>query len=65
MNPDIKIGYQEHSLEAVLKYFAAGFKPMPGVTVVSYETFVDVNRGVVVFKISMRKDDPDTIITLQ
>lgn len=65
MNPEIKIGYQEHNLDDVLKYFVDGFKPVAGVTIVGCEPFVDVKRGMVVFKLFMKKDDPAKIITLQ
>lgn len=62
---DIKVGYQEHTLDEVLKYFADGFKPVPGVTLVNWEAFVDATRNKVIFKLSMCKDTPDKIITLQ
>ena len=65
MADDIKIGYQEHTIDEVLKYFVDGFRPVPGVTVVAWEPFVDTRSGKVIFKLSMRKDDPAKIITLQ
>jgi hypothetical protein len=49
--------YVEKSLDAVLGYFQAGFKPRKGEKIVRYgEPFVDVANGKVLFSIVVEKE---------
>jgi hypothetical protein len=49
--------YVEKSLDAVLGYFQAGFKPRKGEKIVRYhEPIVDISRRVVLFPIVVEKE---------
>ena len=53
-----KIEYVEKSLDAVLGYFQAGFKPRKGEKIIRYgEPVVDISRRVVLFPIITEKEN--------
>ena len=51
----MKIEHIAVSLTTVLHWYSKGFKPKGGV-VKTYETFVDVTKGVVMFKLYVEKE---------
>lgn len=60
----LTVNYQEVPLVKVLKHFGKGFKHEDGSkTVVRFEAFIDVVRGVVVYKLYVEEsDDKKTLI---
>ena len=55
----MKIHYQEADLSTVFQYYVADFKPRDGGKIESYEAFVDVARGRVVFKLYVSGVEPE------
>lgn len=49
----LKTVYQEVSLELILKYFVENYRFDDGLSLFSYSSFVDLNKGVVVFRMNV------------
>lgn len=50
-----EVEWQEVSLASVLRYYADGFKPKDGETLDVMESFCDHSKGVVIFKLLVRR----------
>lgn len=55
----LTVNYQEIPLAKVFESFAKGFVPPEGKKVNRYETFVDTDKGVVLFKLYIEEPDED------
>lgn len=49
--------YQETDLDDVLRYFAKGFTPDQGETIVKVETFIDITKNKVLFKMLVEEKE--------
>ena len=54
--------YQEHSIDAVWRYFVDGFTPVKGERIRTFEAFYDVAQGKVVFKLVVEKQDKGPLL---
>lgn len=53
---DYRADWLECSLDAVMKYFAEGFKPEDGREIWNYTWFIDQTKGKVVFRLDTRRE---------
>lgn len=51
----MKIQYQEHDVESVMSYFAAGFEMKEGQKLFNHEWFYDSKKGKVVFRLTIQE----------
>lgn len=49
--------YQETDLDDVLRYYANGFTPDPGETIIKVETFIDITKNKVLFKMLVEEKE--------
>lgn len=53
----MEIRYQEEDLDSILRYFVKGYEVV-GERITHHEAIVDNNKGKVVFKLFVEKDEP-------
>lgn len=53
----MKIQYQEHSIESVMDYFAAGFEMKEGQKLSRHEWFYDPTKGKVIFRLTIQEKE--------
>lgn len=57
----LQVHYQEISLKTVINYYAKGFD-IKGATLENFDAFVDVAKGVVVYKLYVEQDKVKEVI---
>lgn len=58
----MKIQHQEHDIESVMDYFAAGFEIKEGQKLFRHEWFYDSRKGRVIFRLTIEEkgDNPES-----